>query len=336
MDEEIFFEDIFKSLLEESKEFTIEYDHKMSYYKDESFIDYSVKGVNETKSSWQFKAKIKKLCKEGLEKLQEVLEVSSIEDRLNLLEYFAEEFSSLRNIVTEKEDVHEETEWGPAGTFKFNGFVNLKFSGTKGDNPNHQDSIERKAESYANGWLEIINDSKAKIDFLVNQIELLPKAKKVLKDADTIQIFYSWQSDNDAERKLIRKGLTNAAKALKKAGKTVIIDSDMRGVPGSQDIPNTLFKKIEKSDIFIADVNLVFSSLHRENVLSPNPNVLIELGFAAAKLGWERVIMILDTETQRIEDLPFDIRQRSILWHSSQTIEEITEKLTFAIKQITK
>lgn len=336
MDEEIFFEDIFETLLEESKEFTIEYDHKITYYKDESFIGYNVKGVNDTKSSWQFKAKIKKLCKEGLEKLKEVLDVSSIEDRLNLLEYFSEEIVSLRNVVTEKEVVHEETDWGPGGTYKFKGFVNVKFSGTKGDTPSHPDSIERKAESYANGWLEIINDTKAKIDFLINQIELLPKANKVLKNEDTIHLFYSWQSDNDNERKLIRKGLTNAAKALKKEGKTLIIDSDMRGIPGSQDIPNTLFNKIEQSDIFVADVNLVFKSIYRDNVLSPNPNVLIELGFAAAKLGWERVVMILDTETQKIEDLPFDIRQSSILWHKSQTIEEITENLIFAINQILK
>lgn len=336
MDEEIFFEDIFKSLLQESKEFVIEYDHKITHYKDQSFIDYTVKGLNATKSSWQFKSKIKKLCKEGLEKLKEVLEVSSIEDKLNLLEYFAEEFASLRNIVTEKEDVHEDSEWGEGGTFKFNGFVNVKFSGTKGDNPSHPDSIERKAETYANGWLEIINDSKAKIDFLINQIELLPKAKKVLKDANTIHLFYSWQSDNDTERKLIRKGLTNAVKSLKKDRKTLIIDSDMRGVPGSQDIPNTLFNKIEQSDIFVADVNLVFSSNHRENTLSPNPNVLIELGFAAAKLGWGKVVMILDTENQKIEDLPFDIRQRSILWHNSQDVEEISAKLIYAIKQILK
>ena len=64
-----------------------------------------------------------------------------------------------------------------------------------------------------------------------------------------------------------------------------LIESDMRGVPGSQDIPNTLFKKIEDSDIFLADVNLLNKSLFRDNNYSPNSNVLIELGYAASKLG---------------------------------------------------
>lgn len=336
MDEEIFFEDVFKSLLEESKEFLIEYEHKIIHHKEDEFIDFSIKGVNGEKSTWQFKSKIKRLCKEGLEKLKEVLEVSSIEDKLNLLEYFSEEFSELRNKIEEKEEVHEGDEWDEGGVFKFNSFVNPKFSGTKGDNPHHKKFIERKAQGYANGWLEIIDDSKSKIEFLINQVELLPQSKKVLKDADTVQIFYSWQSDNSEERKLIRKGLTNVIKIFKKDGKTIIVDSDMRNVPGSEDIPNTLFNKIEQSDIFIADVNLVFQSSHRENALSPNPNVLIELGYAAAKLGWNKIILVLNTNSKRIEDLPFDIRQRSILWYDTNTIEEVTEKLTYAIKQIIK
>ena len=51
--------------------------------------DFEIKEMTKAldKKYTDYKAKIKKLCKEGLEKLQEVLEVSSIEDRLNLLEY---------------------------------------------------------------------------------------------------------------------------------------------------------------------------------------------------------------------------------------------------------
>ena len=336
MDEEIFFEDIFESLLKESKNFVIDYEHRMIRYKEDEFIEFSVNGVNDTKSVWKFKSKIKELCKEGLAKLTDVIEGSPVEDKINLLEYFSEEFADLRNRVIQKEEAYPEQEGEPAGVHRFLAFARPKFSGSKGDNPHHKSTIEQKAESYANAWLEVINDAKAKIDFLINQIELLPQAKEVFKDKNTIQIFFSWQSDDNDERKLIRKSLTNVIEVFKKAGKTIIIDSDMRNVPGSQDIPNTLFNKIELSDIFVADVNLVFASLHRENTFSPNPNVMIELGYAASKLGWNNIIMLLNTSKRRIEDLPFDIRQRSILWYDKNTPEEITEKLVFAIKQILK
>jgi hypothetical protein len=77
------------------------------------------------------------------------------------------------------------------------------------------------------------------------------------------------------------EGFRKIEEHYKRSGRTLIIESDMRGTPGSQDIVNTLFKKIAGSDIFIADVNLVFTSLFRKDSISPNPNVLIELGFAA-------------------------------------------------------
>jgi len=336
MNEEIFFEDLFKSLLEESEEFVIRYKYKMVRFKDEEYIQFDIDSVNEKKSIWQFKARIKELCKKGLDKLNEVLEVSSIEDRLNLLEYFAEEFSGLKNKVAERVEVYPESEWEEGGVVKYNAFVVSKIIGIPDDKHSyHKKSIEKKASKFANGWLEIINDSKDKIDFLINQAELLPKADEIMKDPNTIHIFYSWQSDNDDERKLIRKGLTNTTKELKKSGKTLIIDSDMRNVPGSEDIPNTLFNKIENSDIFVADLNLVFKSFIRENVCSPNPNVLIELGYAAAKLGWNKIILVLNISSNKIEDLPFDIRQRAIIWHKG-TDEEITKKLTFAIKKMIK
>lgn len=336
MQEEIFFEDVFKSLLDESKEFVIEYAHKMNFFKDEEYISYSIKSVNGCSSGSIFKSKIKKLCKEGLNNLKHALEKQAYEHRLGFLEYISDEFSQFLYQVIEKEKVDEESEWGPEERHKFIGFFKPKFIGTKGENPHHKDSIEHKAEEYSKSWLEAIEDSKRKIDFLIHQIELLPEPKSAIKDKNTIQIFYSWQSDNDTERRLIWKALRKVESYFKTLGKNIQVESDMRGVPGSQDIPNTLFKKIETSDIFLADVNLVNKSLFRENNLSPNPNVLIELGYAASKLGWERVILMLNTETNKIEDLPFDIRQRSVLWYGSDSIENLTDKLKIAINQIIK
>jgi hypothetical protein len=306
----------------------------MKYFKEDEFISYSIKNVNGFSSSWLFKARIKKLCKDSLDRLKEILTKEAYEDRLSLLEYMLDEFSQFKFYVREKEKVEEESEWGPEKTYRFIGFDNPKFSGTKGEDPYHKDTIEHKAEDYAKAWLEAINDTKSKIEFLINQIELLPEPKDAVKDKNTIHIFYSWQSDNSDERRLIWKGLRKTEISFKDIGKTIKVDSDNRDTPGSQDIPNTLFRKIENSDIFIADVNLVNKSLYREETFSPNPNVLIELGYAASKLGWERIILVFNTTNYRIEDLPFDIRQRTILWYT--TIEELNEKFKMAIGTILK
>lgn len=334
MDEEIFFNDIFKKLLNDYSEFTIDYDHKMTRYKGEEYISYSVKGINGKRSIWQFKSDIKNSIKEGLNKLTEVLEGSSIEDKINLLEYFSEEFENLKSKAVQKEIEYPEFEGEPGGVYTFYGFVNPKFQGTKGNDPYHKDTIEKKAQTYAKAWIESVNDAKSKIDFLINQVELLPQSKEIIKDPNTINIFFSWQSDNNDERKFIRKALSEIVKTFKQDGYKIIIDSDMRDVPGSEDIPNTLFTKIENCDIFIADLNVVFSSLFREGVYSPNPNVLIELGYAASKLGWGKIIMLFNTDKHGIENLPFDIRQRSILWYNSKTMDDLKNKLVYAIRKI--
>ena len=107
----------------------------------------------------------------------------------------------------------------------------------------------------------------------------------------------------------------------------------MRGTTGSLDITSTLFHKISSCDIFVADINIVNQSLHRQG-FSPNANVLIELGFAASKIGWERVILVFNSSEYSIEQLPFDIRQKSILWYKDQP--QLEEKLKFAINEILK
>jgi hypothetical protein len=40
-----------------------------------------------------------------------------------------------------------------------------------------------------------------------------------------------------------------------------------------------------------------------------NPNVLIELGYAARSIGWERTILVLNTESGEADALPFDVLQ---------------------------
>jgi len=73
------------------------------------------------------------------------------------------------------------------------------------------------------------------------------------------------------------------------------LDEATRNVPGSPNIPMTIFDKIIKSDIFICDLTTINTNATDIQRKTPNPNVLIELGFAISQLGWHRIIMLFLT-----------------------------------------
>ena len=125
-------------------------------------------------------------------------------------------------------------------------------------------------------------------------------------------IFYSWQSDlpNATNRGLILIALERAAKAIA-AAETVVVDRDTQGIPGAPDISKAIFAKIDKADVFVADVSIVTG--HHEGRPSPNPNVLFELGYALKALGDERLILVFNREYGEVEQLPFDLRIRRTL-----------------------
>jgi hypothetical protein len=134
-----------------------------------------------------------------------------------------------------------------------------------------------------------------------------------------MKIFYSWQSDlpNKTNRGLVQHALVAAAGRI--AGDrdfdvTPVIDRDVQGNPGAPDIAASIFDKIMQSDVFAADVSIVHAcGLDR----TPNPNVLVELGFAVGTLGWERVLLVVNEAYGAVTELRFDLRQRLALTYRS-------------------
>ena len=102
-------------------------------------------------------------------------------------------------------------------------------------------------------------------------------------------IFYSWQSDlpNATNRTLIQKCLKAAVLAINNPNLEIEIkvDQDTQGLSGSPDIAQSLFEKIDNSEIFVCDISIINFDQGKRKI--PNPNVLIELGYAAKALGWE-------------------------------------------------
>ena len=129
-------------------------------------------------------------------------------------------------------------------------------------------------------------------------------------------IFYSWQSDlpNRTNRGFIKDALQKAIKGLNKNPAFVDapreLDVDTAGVPGSPDIADTILDKINKAEVCVFDVSIIGLANGRP---CPNPNVLIELGYAVQALSWARLILVFNRAHGAPEDLPFDIRGRRIV-----------------------
>jgi len=149
-------------------------------------------------------------------------------------------------------------------------------------------------------------------------------------------LFLSWQSD----RRDCRNFVTSVVEKLPdKAADiaSVILDRDTVNVPGSPDIGDTIFEKIDSCDLFIADITLINDkdSGYRR---TPNPNVMIELGYAIKTLGWERILLLQCIDYGDIEELPFDINHRRIanftLGKDAESEEEKIGKKTESKKQI--
>lgn len=127
-------------------------------------------------------------------------------------------------------------------------------------------------------------------------------------------VFYAWQSDTDAKinRSLIEKAL---GQALKRIDHDISIqasprlDKDTAQVPGIPNIADIIFDKIRGCGIFVADLTFVGSTFDTGELLS-NPNVLLELGIALGTVGWQRIILVMNTAFGEPDCLPFDLQHR--------------------------
>lgn len=131
-----------------------------------------------------------------------------------------------------------------------------------------------------------------------------------------MKVFWSWQSDTPAKNNhfFVRDALTQALVQvaddldLTEADRPEI-DHDTKGEPGLVSIVDTIFEKISKAAVFVADLTYVGKT--DKGKLLPNPNVMIELGHALSSLGPERIILVSNRAYGgRPEDLPFDLRHR--------------------------
>lgn len=149
-------------------------------------------------------------------------------------------------------------------------------------------------------------------------------------------IFYSWQSDlpNKYNRNFIKSCIEKAVKDANRNDNCLEVDRDTNGVAGFPNIQQTILRKIESANIFVADISIINKSVFNRKRRTPNPNVLFELGFAVKVLGWERIICVFNEDYGEVNDLPFDIKQHRIIAYSFKRNEktDVKNQVSGAIK----
>jgi hypothetical protein len=125
-----------------------------------------------------------------------------------------------------------------------------------------------------------------------------------------IIVFYAWQSDRPTRinRNLIRKALDEAAERITRDGSVgvdILIDADTEGVVGTPPVTETILGKIAAADVFVPD--LAFVAETDAGKLIPNPNVMIEYGYALHALTFKAMMPVMNTYFGPPESLPFDM-----------------------------
>jgi hypothetical protein len=123
-------------------------------------------------------------------------------------------------------------------------------------------------------------------------------------------VFYAWQSDRPGRtnRFLIRTALEQAAKFISAdaaADVLVRIDADTEGVLGHVPVADTIIKKISGCDAFVSD--LTFVAVTSGGKYMPNPNVMLEYGYALRAVSHSFLLPVMNIEYGPAEKLPFDM-----------------------------
>ena len=146
-------------------------------------------------------------------------------------------------------------------------------------------------------------------------------------------VFYCWQDqlEKKIHRFLIRDALNAAIAAVQDTlpdglDCTITSDSDTANRAGSVAIFDTILEKICKSTIVIADVTPVLK-IKKQKLYFPNPNVMMEIGYAAKTLGWSKVNCVYNDADCTPEHLPFDIRHRRLTGYTCKDAASKNEAL---------
>jgi hypothetical protein len=131
----------------------------------------------------------------------------------------------------------------------------------------------------------------------------------------TTAIFFSWQADTPTRegRNFIERALERTVSrigedtSVEEAVRELAVDRDTKGVSGFPPIVDTIFRKIDRAAVFVPDLTFVGKRL--DGRPTPNPNVLVEYGWALKALTHSRIVPVMNTAfgEPTADAMPFDM-----------------------------
>jgi hypothetical protein len=134
-------------------------------------------------------------------------------------------------------------------------------------------------------------------------------------------VFFSWQTDTPSKggKNFVAKAPNKAIEQLAEdltideaIREGLAVDKDTKGVAGTPAIVETIFRKIDAAGAFLADITFVGKRL--DGRPTPNPNVLLEYGWALKSLGDSRIMCVMNEHYAAPSDATLPFNMKHLRW----------------------
>jgi len=186
------FKNIFKEIIQEFSNIIIDYEHFTKTYKyydkDKECIDFNIISVNDCSTHDLFNEKLLNLYEESVLRLKEEINTFSVSEKISFLKETKKSLDFLKNLVINYDLREPENEYGTKEWLYFKSFSIAKLIGTYSERiEDNRKFILYKCRYFAEAWLDTINNTQAKIDYLINNFDLIP-VKASLQNQETSNI----------------------------------------------------------------------------------------------------------------------------------------------------
>lgn len=165
------------------------------------------------------------------------------------------------------------------------------------------------------------------------------------------KVFFAFQMDIDDKfgKGFIQSAIEITTQKIKKDGIELILDYGFKNVPGTTVLIDEMLKKSRESDMVLVDLTFTssknrffgkkYSFLKKEihisdqavDKKSPNPNVLLETGYAWAQKGHYRTLVVMNEAFGLTSELPVDLE--GFRWGITYNLNEKNNSQRKTIKE---
>jgi hypothetical protein len=161
-----------------------------------------------------------------------------------------------------------------------------------------------------------------------------------LAEVGMLRIFYSWISDppREGNRMFVYRALKEALRqAAEELGappeQAEVLQCERFDTP--TDIARFIVETIPTCHALVGDVSFINVASEGQTRRTPNPNTMFELGLATQCLGPGKIILVFNTDSGDMANLPFDVRNHVVLpWTGSDLPARLARALRVPVQTV--